>query len=330
MRVRYLVLSWLLSLFVISTAGATVWQVGNFPGADFTTLTAAHSGASSGDTLYVHGGNTFTSALTLSKTLIIIGTGYFLDQNDSTQALILPAKLANSITFNAGSEGSHLMGMEVSRVAINTNNITLKRNYIHTSLSGSVIDLNNNDVMIMQNYIVNPHGTGLGIRLASSVSSVLIYNNYIEGGSQAFSAFSSLNTLVEVKHNVLDGDLRVYNAIIENNILISGAYVQNNSITNNNIGDAIQFGTANGNQSNVDMGTVFVGPGTTDDQWQLKVGSPAIGNGVSGVDIGMFGGATPYRLSGLPPIPAIFFLDVPTVVDPATGLSVTIKIKAHN
>ena len=53
------------------------------------------------------------------------------------------------------------------------------------------------------------------------------------------------------------------------------------------------------------MATVFVDYsgtlGKSDDaKWKLKAGSPAIGAGVSGVDCGVFGGVTPYVLSGVP------------------------------
>ncbi len=98
------------------------------------------------------------------------------------------------------------------------------------------------------------------------------------------------------------------------------------------INPKLQFGIENGNQSNVDMTTVFVGEegNSTDGQYQLKQGSPAIGAGYDGEDCGAFGGATPYILSGLPAIPAIYFFISPAVGSSATGLSVQIKAKAHN
>ena len=92
------------------------------------------------------------------------------------------------------------------------------------------------------------------------------------------------------------------------------------------------LGTENGNQSNVDMSTVFVGAGegSTDGQWQLAENSPAIGAGLGGVDLGAFGGPTPYVLSGLPSMPAIYFLNAPISGSTNSGLQVQLKAKGHN
>jgi len=79
------------------------------------------------------------------------------------------------------------------------------------------------------------------------------------------------------------------------------------------------------------MTTVFVGSTgqSTDGQWQLKEGSPAIGAGLSGEDCGMFGGNTPYHLSGLPNIPSIYKLSMPSTSNGNT-LPVTISVKTNN
>ncbi len=44
-------------ILIAMTASATVWRVNNRPNvdADFTTLAAAYSGASAGDTIYLEG-----------------------------------------------------------------------------------------------------------------------------------------------------------------------------------------------------------------------------------------------------------------------------------
>ncbi|MFC2138715.1 hypothetical protein ACFLTE_11120, partial [Bacteroidota bacterium] len=79
----------------------------------------------------------------------------------------------------------------------------------------------------------------------------------------------------------------------------------------------------------VDMATVFEGTGSTDAQWQLKAGSPALGYGTDDADCGMFGGIDPYVLSGIPPIPAIYYYSAPSSASTATGLPITIRIKSN-
>jgi hypothetical protein len=73
-----------------------------------------------------------------------------------------------------------------------------------------------------------------------------------------------------------------------------------------------------------------VNTGSNDGIFQLKAGSPAIGAGVGGVDMGLFGGSDPYVLSGLPAIPAIWFISAPSSGSGASGLQVQIKAKSHN
>ncbi|GAB4372155.1 MAG: hypothetical protein Kow0042_15340 [Calditrichia bacterium] len=116
--------------------------------------------------------------------------------------------------------------------------------------------------------------------------------------------------------------------------MMNGTFSGTNSPANinHNIGDANQFGTLYGNQVNVPMNTVFVDSGSvsTDGDWQLRSGSPAIGAGLNGEDCGMFGGTTPYILSGIPAIPTIYFFVAPSSASGTQGLQVQIKAKSNN
>jgi len=135
----------------------------------------------------------------------------------------------------------------------------------------------------------------------------------------------------DIRNNVISSFNQsfVNNSIFYNNIG-SGTITLSNCDVQNNIGNSNQFGTLNGNQENVDMNMVFVGEGSTDGQWQLAPGSPAIGAGITGEDCGIFGGNEPYRLSGVPAIPAIWFFDAPTSGSTNSGLQVNVKVKSHN
>jgi len=80
------------------------------------------------------------------------------------------------------------------------------------------------------------------------------------------------------------------------------------------------------------MSIVFVGPdgNSTDGQWQLERGSPALETGINGEDVGMFGGSSPYMLSGIPSLPHIYFLSAPSVGSATDGLQVRLKVKSTN
>ena len=114
--------------------------------------------------------------------------------------------------------------------------------------------------------------------------------------------------------------------------MIVGTFSSAGSYYNNNIGNSTQFGTANGNQENVDMATVFVDPTSgTDSDYQLIPGtSPALGAGIAGEDCGIYGGSFPYHISLLPAIPAIWEVTLNNYGSDVVPINVNIKAKAHN
>lgn len=61
----------------------------------------------------------------------------------------------------------------------------------------------------------------------------------------------------------------------------------------------------------------------------LKEGSPAIGAGQDGVDLGIFGGPTPFQWGGLPALPLIEQFDILSA-NPTTGLRFRVKAVARD
>ena len=333
MRRSMLVL--ILIAVLIPQAIAKKWTVDNNPGnsADFATLQAAHDGVADGDTLYVRGSATNYAGITLSKTLFIFGPGYFLTENPKTQANATRASVSGS-SFNAGSEGSLITGFTfISGSSINASGVIFKRNFVSLGgLNSAGIIVLNSNVTISQNYIItNAINFGIASLLLAGSNSV-VTNNYIESTTgRAINPQTATTTAsYNIQNNVILGNVNIVNADFKNNVLISGTYTAGSTTTTNNIGNATQFGTADGNQESVDMTTVFLGAGSTDGQWQLAVSSPAIGAGVSGVDIGMFGGTNPYVLSGIPHIPNIYVFDAPGIGSTSAGLPITMKVKSNN
>jgi len=127
-----------LAMFFALNSTATVWRVNNNPGvdADFNNLQTAINDAAvqAFDTLYVEGSSTSYGDIDIDKPLVLIGTGYFLNENDTTQANKFPSKIT-TVDFNNGSAGSVLKGFSFIEetqafVKIYANNITFSRNYI--------------------------------------------------------------------------------------------------------------------------------------------------------------------------------------------------------
>lgn len=346
----------LFPLFLLLSVGAfgKIWIVDSNVGStskDFTDLQSAHVGAAAGDTLYMIGSptNYITAKVTITKRLVIIGPGYFLSENPDTQANILTAFLNNAspgvceeLEFAPGSEGSVLMGVDIiGRIVINANNILVKRNHIYqeTGCNLSTVSITASSVFFVQNFIVGVLSTGLPLILVNgSQSNLLFANNYLYHfcfAACSSNAISAAGSSLEFSNNVVTGGIIVSTALIQNNIFIFNAsFSAPASTVRNNLqvvsGGSTPLPAGNGNINGVVMANLFAGPGTTDGQWQLKPGSPALGAGFGGTDAGMFGGTEPYVLSGIPPVPAIYGFTAPLVGDKVNGLPVQIKVKSRN
>jgi hypothetical protein len=330
-------------------ANATSWRVNNNPAinADFSTFQEAHDAASTGDTIYVEGTgfDNHYGEVVISKKLIVIGPGYFLLDNDSTQANHIVARF-QGITINPGAEGTEIYGLQLHwggsgyrGIVINASNITIARNYF--SDDRSKIYFGNyaiNNIAILQNFaweisaVINYTGTAHNILIAnnfirasiSNVASGVIVNNVIR--------YSISASYSQIKNNILYGSSGEYP--------LAGSYTSTENyvaynLVSGSLGAYPPSPYGPGNVANVDMTTVFVNfPGTSnpgvDNNWLLNPTGPAAGAGENGIDCGIFGGVTPYVLSGLAPIPRIYEADVPISGSAATGLPVTIKVKSQN
>lgn len=323
-------------LLVVSNIYASVWRVNNKAGtdADFSSPLIANNDASvlDGDTLLVEGSTVSYGDVTFTKKLVVIGPGYFLAQNPETQANLATAMIENTV-FNAGSDSSLMIGMHVintgNGIAIYTNAVTIKRCLVEQK-----INIEANDVMLLQNYINYSSSSYHTIDIPTNYSTVIIQNNFISGYSGTSStSYQTVNiegtSIAILSNNVIYGSMELVNSTVSNNIWRSGLLNTNVGNTySNNICNSTQF-PAGTNMQGVDMVGVFKGTGTADGQWMLSDTSVALGYGIDSVDCGMYGGVDPYVLSGMPPIPSIYYFNAPSTASTATGLPVSIKIKSH-
>ena len=313
-----------------SHAQSRIWRINNDDAsADYADLDEAvndNINVVSGDTLYLEGSAIEYSGATLTKRLTIMGPGYFLAENPQTPANTSSAIIGERLIFSSGSEGSKLMGVEFDGVSnrpnINVSNITVMRCRLP---SGVVFFRAASGARIIQNYLESIYPS------TSNVTDLIIQNNIFTGFVDLDDAAVSI-----CENNVFTAEGLFMNAsFFRNNILtVSNLNIDRVDVISsnfqNNLAPNGEFGMDNGNQT-VSIEDVFIGPdeGSTDGQWQLKEGSPAIGAGVDGVDCGAFGGNNPYVLSGLPNIPIIYDLRTEGIGDAETGLPVQIKVKMN-
>ena len=317
---------------------AKIWTVDNKHPyvADYTTLTEAHNAASAGDTIYVYPSLQPYSFQTVTKQLTLIGVGFEITENFGEPVTPTTIIGSNYISFNAGSEGSQLIGFDGNfNVYINTSNILIKKN----NLNAVIIALEGSGSVITQNKIIGNINTGSSqnYTVKNSAPNILVSNNIIvntigsSGFPRAIGDNANNSTII---NNVLKSNyypLTVSNCDVVNNILVSGPVVQ---IPNCSARYNMYYATDQeltdgiGNLQNIDMSTVFVDHGNND--FHLKAGSPAYGNGENGADMGNYGGQTPYVDSGFPGLPSILQINAPTVGSQAGGLNIIFDAKSNS
>lgn len=333
MKTGIILIASLVLIMGINTANAAKYRVNNNAtvAADFTSVQVAHDAAVAGDTIYVEGSAVNYGNLTAIKQLYWYGPGYYLTQNDSTQAAPSTATLGY-VYFNAGSAGSLLTGFSVSSwIDINESNITIKRNNVtYYAITMGLVS----NIMILQNYLVSTTNSSSysAVMVQSGCTNIIIQNNYLtHTGAASFAIQVQGTSSAQISNNVIDGNISVVNSAFTDNIMKSGTYTGSANSFDNNMCPGTEFPVLNNNLQNINMLTVFDSTQTsTDAIYKLIALSPALGAGITAGDLGMFGGPDPYKVSGLPAIPSIFFYSGPSSGSDASGLPITIKIKSNN
>lgn len=325
------------------------WRINNIAGTDpdFTSVSQAVQSADvkSGDTLYVEGSPQNYGSATITKRLVILGTGYFLDDslNTHTQWFKENAQIS-SISLNKGSSGSIISGLQLSGLYINDSAIIVERNYITSGIYfGSVNNTFADGCIIRQNFLnsISTYYTNY----VSSAKDLLVHNNIIRS-TVDFSNVDEKTSGFFVNNNFLYyNSIRVSNFVFQNNIFFNpsfSSYLTTNIYFNNIVNNSV-LPADNQNKLNVDITAVYVnwnnGSGnpsvgySPDGRYKLKAGSPASSAGTlngTTVDCGAFGGPAPYVLSGMPRIPSIYKLIMPVQVNSGTPtMTVTIGAAAH-
>jgi hypothetical protein len=331
----------------IITVDNTSYSIG-----DYTNLQYAHDDAIDGDEIHVYPSILAYSSINVTKQLTFYGVGFDLDEFPN-QPTLKTSSISGNMTFSNGSQGSFLEGFDGSfSITIETNNITIKRNKLHeVHITGN----NLYGISILQNQIITDYrciyatysdtaevyiSNNILIETSdySSTSSIKgalmlsVFNGYPDGSYSDHQFWTITNNIISVPQNsyisVINSQYDDYiialnNIIIDGNIWIHHA----TNLIQYNISNEDQLPDGNGNIENIDMNTVFIDPDNYD--FHLLSGSPAIGSGMNGIDMGIYGGQTPYIDSGMPGLPSIFYLDAPYIGSQQSGLDVIIKAKSN-
>lgn len=338
---RNLYLLSLILFCVCYTLKADIIRVNNNNGisADYSNLQTAIDSANAGDTIYLEPSSNSYGTITLDKRISLYGPGYFLAENSGQQANVNTSKIT-TLTMNQGSAFTSITGIVfTNNLNLNVGNVAITR-CLFTSIATCITfdgTASNTNVLIAQNYIVGNLSNGG----ASQSYTVYFRNNFIGGVTMALEP----GIVCDFTNNVLNWySSAVYNTSFVNNIFISNnnliytSPTYNNGFENNIFrSSGTSVDTSLGNVTGVNTTQLFIeslGQGTTDGRWQIVPGSLADDFGKeipagTPTDAGMFGGPNPYKLAGVPAIPTIYDLVVPTS-NTSGGLNVTIRAKSQD
>ncbi len=277
----------------------------------FTEIQPACDAASPNDTIYIHGSGSSYGDANITKPLVLIGTGVNAQKRFKFSSIVNYLTITWSASNTQNGGGSKIFGLDIKRLWIydmqnssGMKNVLIQRNKItELRVFGSRVATNIN---INNNVIGSVNIDG---------KSVYLKNNVILG-SVSGGEIDFVGTLV-VAHNIIYGSCYMKRASVYNNIFYSYhtevfTNCEYTSITRNlvigkiNYTNAdIVFGTNTGgenilnedpmfvdaNSSPMDYGYTSKGPFA---DYHLSAGSPAIGAGIGGVDLGIYGGDSPF------------------------------------
>lgn len=304
---------------------AKIWRVNNNGGGggDFTNAQAAHDGGTlAGDTIHLEPSPNSYGGLSTSKRLVWISCGSFLGIHPGEQFTQTPGKII-SLIVNVGAENSIFNLYIDGAVTIAASNIRIERCFITGGFQTGAIP--NNLVLInsyLKGYVVFYTGTNHFVSnnifesyvRVDAVSSAIIQNNVVNGVDTYSDAVINNATVQNNIFNKSTGPLSFVNCTVQYNMSGSGGVLP----------------AGNFNQNNIAMANVFVNnSGNTDAAFGLKVGSPAIGSGAMGADMGAYGGTTPFKIALQPAIPAITKIVAP-FVPAGNTMNVTFSTKSNN
>lgn len=327
-KVTYAIIGFLLLLATQSKSQNLIALQTNGVSTFFTKLPDAVTNAHDGDTIYISGGS--YDQITIDKRLHLIGVGHHPDSTFCTNL-----SLCNSVYLTTGASGGSISGVRICDLNYGPSGIEMTTNFIVTrcwigyctlyprstnnSFSENIIQLLNGSNAINNIFLNNIIGQ------AESFGSNTFKNNDFLGGNQ--SCGSSGGTGSSISY--------ISNSIFENNIIIGssgiGSTIFNNNIFLNGLPTGENIGL--NNLFNQDQSSIFINQtGNVFDyshDYHLKSTCPGKNAGRDGTDIGIYGGAFPWKEGSVPANPHFQRVQIAPKTDTNGNLNVKIKMAAQ-
>jgi hypothetical protein len=335
----------LAGILISSFSFAKIFRVGyngpKIPGVDFADLQSAHDAAAVGDTLMFYpGGYSMNRA---DKRLVYLGFGYYLSGVGSNQNLQhITGDLNITLYLNNSASGSIFEGIDNLNVASyfeeNVNNITVRR------CRQASINVFNSTGTTCDNWRISQcaslafSGSWSGGKATNLRVDNCVLTGFNTGGSTGHTGLFNNCIFTPINVDISNSTLLFQNSIFYggNVFNFSNSIFQHCIFDHNNPGlsgsnNVFNISFWDGNNNLVFMGYPTTNSGQSEDgKFKLKPGSPAIGVGIGGIDLGIFGGPNPYRLSGIPSIPTIYKLEASSINATTNPFTVTFSTRSNN
>ncbi len=309
------------------TLHAETLTVDNRPNAVamYSDLGNAINAAENGDTIQIAGSSQSYGNHDVYKPLHFRGPGYYLSENNveglNQESASVVLHFWNSST-NGNASGSTVRFLEGAFRGRRLDGLV---SFGVTYCKGSVGGLTISDLprITVRNCFLNGFG---GVAAGSSITDSIVSSVSLPANTIAdrciFTNGASVNTdtLASISDSIF---------IVSSSSTVSDF----NNSNDGSVSHCMAIGgtylpSGNGNINQQFANVVFQQGDSPDGQYKIKAGSPAIGAGRNGGDLGAFGGVNPYRLSGLPSIPRITNLAIDAVATDANGLTFNVDAVA--
>jgi len=295
----------------------------------FTKLPDAVTNAHDGDTIYI-GGGSFDN-ITIDKRLHLIGVGHHPDSTFCTNL-----SLCNSVSLTTGASGGSISGVRICDLNYGPTGNEIITNFTVTRcwIGYCLLRLKSANNSFSENIIQSLDGSNAInniflnsiIGQANSFGSNTFKNNIFLGGYQlcgsgggSGSAISAISNSI-FENNIIIGASDIWSTIFNNNIFLNGLP------TGENIGLNNLFNQAQSSIFVNETGNVF---NYTHD-YHLKPDYPGKNAGRDGSDIGIYGGAYPWKAGSVPANPHFQRVQIAPKTDNTGNLNVKIKVAAQD
>lgn len=342
MKHFFLAVTLLLGAAAGQAAVLTVNNNNPSPG-QYSTLSAAQSAASPGDTLLIAGSPYNYNNITITKRLTLIGAGHHPIGDFPAVSKLDDINFSGT---NTSLYDCNFIGLDVNSISYNVANTRRGyvsrckiRSYIYISadqdsllFEGNFFESGGNNIYVVTSYVLN------NITVKNNVFNGSIYNFYPgSGGTNIYFdnnlflmngyVFQASNRFLQFRNNIFyraDPNSSITSSTFDNNILYK-AYSSSTSFPTNN------SNSSNGNLSSDPLFTNFPANGDYYSyayDFTLQSTSPAINAGTDGKDIGLSGGSGYFQKYGIPSIPQVnqFSITSPANATVAPGGTLQISV----